>query len=69
MAEVGEVMGEVSGEVSGEVFGEHLTWLRVPAHRGLSYVKVGGEVFLRKASFFIQKGHLAMLKSLYSRAI
>ena len=65
MAEVGEVMGEVSGEV----FGEHLTWLRVPAHRGLSYVKVGGEVFLRKASFFIQKGHLAMLKSLYSRAI
>jgi hypothetical protein len=65
MAEVGEVMGEVSGEV----FGEHLTWLRVPTHRGLSYVKVGGEVFSRKTSFFIEKGHLAMLKSLYSRAI
>ena len=65
MAEVGEVMGEVSGEV----FGEHLTWLRFPAHRGFSYVKVGGEVFSRKASFFIQKGHLAMLKRPYRRAI
>ena len=50
------------GEVSGEVFGEHLTWLRVPTHRGLSYVKVGGEVFFTKSLFFHPEGPLGDAK-------
>ena len=54
-------MAEV-GEVSGEVFGEHLTWLRFPAHRGLSYVKVGGEVFFTKSLFFHPEGPLGDAK-------